>query len=49
MKNGFHAAHQWLFQISMKLPSAEIELGPICDRLVHKLSLSGLKMSLAGL
>ena len=41
--------HQWLFQISMKLPSAKIELGPIYDRLVHKFSFSGLKMRLAGL
>ena len=41
--------HQWLFQISMKLPLAKIELGPIYDRLVHKFSFSGLKMSLAGL
>ena len=28
------AAHQWLFQISMKLPLAKIELGPIYDRLL---------------
>ena len=42
-------AHQWLFQISMKLPLAKIELGPIYDRLVHKFSFSGLKMRLAGL
>ena len=41
--------HQWLFQISMKLPSAKIELGPIYDRLMHKFSFSGLKMRLAGL
>ena len=34
---------------AMKLPSAEIELGPIYDRLVHKFSFSGLKMRLAGL
>ena len=38
-----------LFQISMKLPPAKIELGPIYDRLVHKFSFSGLKMRLAGL
>ena len=43
------AYHQWLFQISMKLPLAKIELGPIYDRLVHKFSFSGLKMRLAGL
>ena len=41
--------HQWLFQISMKLPSAKIELGPIYDRLMHTFSFSGLKMRLAGL
>ena len=41
--------HQWLFQISMKLPSAKIELGPIYDRYMHKFSFSGLKMRLAGL
>ena len=40
-------SHQWLFQISMKLPSAKIESGPIYDRLVHKFSFSGLKMRLA--
>ena len=27
--------HQWLFQISMKLPLAKIELGPIYDRLMN--------------
>ena len=43
------AAHQWLFQISMKLPLAKIELGPNYDRLMHKFSFSGLKMRLAGL
>ena len=37
------------FQISMKLPLAKIELGPIYDRLMHKFSFSGLKMRLAGL
>ena len=42
-------AHQWLLQISMKLPLAKIELGSIYDRLVHKFSFSGLKMRLAGL
>ena len=41
--------HQWLFQISRKLPSAKIELGPIYDRLVNKFSFSGLKMRLPGL
>ena len=41
--------HQWLFQISMKLPMAKIELGPIYDRLVHKFLFSGLKMRLADL
>ena len=43
------ATHQWLFQISMKLPPAKIELGPIYDRLVLKFSFSGLKMRLSGL
>ena len=45
----FWTNHQWLFQISMKLPSAKIELGPIYDRLVHKFSFSGHKMRLPGL
>ena len=44
-----YAIHQWLFQISMKLPLAKIELGPIYDRLVQKFLFSGLKMRLAGL
>ena len=43
------AGHQWLFQISMKLPSAKTELGSINDRLDHKFSFSGLIMRLAGL
>ena len=45
----FYPIHQWLFQISMKLPLAKIELGPIYDRLEHKFSFSGLKMRLADL
>ena len=41
--------HQWLFQISMKLPLAKIELGPNYNRLRYKFSFSGLKMRLADL
>ena len=41
--------HQWLFQISMKLPLAKIELGPIYDRLMPKFSFYGLKMRLTDL
>ena len=41
--------HQWLFQISMKLPRSKIELGPFYDRIKHIFSFSGLKMMLSGL
>ena len=32
------SAHLWLFQISMKLPSAKIELGPNSQRFRYKFS-----------
>ena len=49
MKNGFHAAHQWFFQTSMKLLLAKIELRPIYNRFWYKFLFAGLKMRLADL
>ena len=43
------AMHQWLHEISMKLPLAKIELGPVLNRMRVNLSYSGLKMRLGGL